>query len=179
MLMTKQATTKLPRVAKDTTANAPLNTAPIALFRRLYQIATAASAEVLASDDLIPLEYGVLLRVHANPGIDQNTLGHLLALDRTTISSVVFKLEKRGLIERGINDDDRRARTLHLTSKGEAIRARLRPGTAAAQERIWSVLSAPERKQLIAMLLRVIEANRAHMRLGAGRRKRSKNKSAP
>jgi DNA-binding MarR family transcriptional regulator len=176
--MTKQTSTKLSRAARDAQANAPLNTAPIALFRRLYQIATAASAEVLASDDLIPLEYGVLLRVHANPGIDQNTLGQLLALDRTTISSVVFKLEKRGLIERGINDEDRRSRTLRLTSKGEAIRARLRPDTAAAQEGIWSILSASERKQLIAMLVRVIDANRAYMRLGAGRRKRSKNKSA-
>jgi DNA-binding MarR family transcriptional regulator len=176
--MTKPASTKLPRVSKDAPANAPLNTAPIALFRRLYQIATAASAEVLANDDMIPLEYGVLLRVHANPGIDQNTLGNLLALDRTTISSVVFKLEKRGVIERGINDDDRRARTLLLTSKGEAIRARLRPAAAAAQERIWSVLSATERKQLITMLVRVVDANQAYMRLGAGRRKRSKNKSA-
>src|SRR5688572_15798487 len=102
----KKVTKRSLPTATGAGANVPLNLAPIALFRRLYQIATAASAEALASDDLIPLEYGVLLRVEANPGIDQNTLGHLLALDRTTISSVVFKLEQRGLIERAINDED-------------------------------------------------------------------------
>lgn len=177
--MIKQTKRKSTGEANGADANTPLHHAPISLFRRLYQIATAASAEVVAAEDLIPLEYGVLLRLHANPGVDQNTLSNLLALDRTTTSSVVFKLEQRGLIERGINDADRRARTLRLTAKGEAIRARLRPDTAAAQERIWSVLSASERKQVIAMLVRVLDANQAYMRLGAGRRKRSKNKSSP
>ncbi len=175
--MSKQAKTKSPRAAHRADANTPLHHAPISLFRRLYQIATAASAEVVEAEDLIPLEYGVLLRLHANPGVDQNTLSNLLALDRTTTSSVVFKLEQRGLIERSVNEADRRARTVHLTAKGEALRARLRPATAAAQERIWSVLSASERKQVIAMLVRVLDANQAHMRLGAGRRKRSKNKT--
>jgi DNA-binding MarR family transcriptional regulator len=155
-----------------------LDNAPIALFRRLYQIATAVSAEVLAPDGLIPLEYGVLLRIHANPGVDQITLAGLLALDRTTISSVLFKLEKRGLVEREVNDVDRRARVLRLTPKGLEIRDRLRPTTRAAQENIWSVLTSTERKQLIEMLQRVMDANRPYMRLGAGRRKRTKTKSA-
>ena len=176
--MTKKANKKALRTTGAASENESLNVAPIALFRRLDQIATAVAAEVVAEDDLTPLEYAVLLRVNANPGLDQNTLGNLLALDRTTISSLVFKLEQRGLIERGINDNDRRARSLQLTPEGEAIRARLRPAGAAAQQRIWSVLSASERKQLIAMLVRVIDANQAYMRLGAGRRKRSKNKSA-
>jgi DNA-binding MarR family transcriptional regulator len=166
---------KSPALEKD--SQSILDNAPISLFRRLYQIATAASAEVLAPDGLIPLEYGVMLRIHANPGVDQITLAGLLALDRTTISSVLFQLEKRGLVEREVNEMDRRARVLRLTPKGLEIRDRLRPRTLAAQENIWSVLTPTERKQLIEMLQRVMEANRHYMRLGAGRRKRRKIKA--
>ncbi|HTO04298.1 MAG TPA: MarR family winged helix-turn-helix transcriptional regulator [Opitutus sp.] len=166
-----------PRESKKNSQSV-LDNAPISLFRRLYQVATAASAEVLAADGLIPLEYGVLLRIHANPGVDQITLAGLLALDRTTTSSVLFKLERRGLVEREINEADRRARVLRLSPKGLEIRDRLRPHTLAAQENIWSVLTSTERKQLIGMLQRVMDANRHYMRLGAGRRKRTKTRMA-
>ena len=46
------------------------------------------------------------------------------------------------------------------------------------RRRILSVLSAAERKALIDMLVRVIEANEAYVRPGAGRRKRSRHPPA-
>jgi DNA-binding MarR family transcriptional regulator len=146
--------------------------APIALARRFYQIATAVTAEVheLEKTGLRHLEFGVMVRVHDTPGLDQNTLAEWMALDRTTISTLVYRLEQQRLIERAVNGADRRARVLRLSPKGTALHDRIRPKTEAAQQRTLAVLSPAERHALIDMLVRVIEANDAYVGPGAGRR---------
>ncbi len=151
---------------------------PIALSRRLYQIAVARAAEVQDGHGIVPLEFAVLIHLNASPGIDQNTLSARLALDRTSTGALVQELEDKGLVTRAVSSTDRRARVLNLTAKGIALHAKLRPKGEAAQADILSVLSAAERKALIDMLVRVIEANEAYVRPGAGRRKRSRRPPA-
>lgn len=146
---------------------------PIALSRRLYQIAVARAAEVQDGHGIVPLEFAVLIHLNASPGIDQNTLSARLALDRTSTGALVQGLESKGLVTRAVSSTDRRARVLDLTAKGVALHAKLRPKGEAAQAEILSVLTATERQALIDMLVRVIEANEAYVRPGAGRRKRA------
>ena len=148
---------------------------PIALSRRLYQIAVARAAEVQDGHGIVPLEFAVLIHLNATPSIDQNTLSARLALDRTSTGALVQGLENKGLVTRVVSSTDRRARVLDLSAKGAALHARLRPKGEAAQADILAVLSATERKALIDMLVRVIEANEAYVRPGAGRRKRSRH----
>src|SRR5215475_6189133 len=126
----------------------------IALGRRFYQIAVAAVAEVHAPVGLIPLEFAVLIHLHDSPGLDQNTLGVRMALDRTSTGSLVFRLEKLGLIERQVNEQDRRARMLRLTAKGLALHEKQRPKARAAQERLLTSLTRRERKSLVALMER-------------------------
>jgi hypothetical protein len=84
---------------------------------------------------------------------------------------MVYRLEQLGLIERSVNGADRRARVLRLSAAGRALHDRQLPKALAAQERILAVLKPAERRALIAMLVRVIEANQSYVRPGAGRRK--------
>ena len=106
------------------------------------------------------------------PDIDQNGLAARLGVDRNTTSLLVDRLEEKGLLERRISPEDRRARLLRLTTRGERLYERLYPGTSAAQQRILDVLKPSERELLIDLLVRVIEGNRSLARPGAGRRKR-------
>jgi DNA-binding MarR family transcriptional regulator len=152
---------------------------PISLGRRFHQIAVAVAAEVHEGTGLVPLEFGVMIHLHETPGLDQNTLAECMALDRTTTSAIVYRLEQQGLIERAVNGNDRRARLLRLSRKGQALHDRQRPKAQAAQDRILSVLTAGERRTLIDMLLRVIEANEAYARPGAGRRRRGGSTPPP
>jgi len=145
---------------------------PIALGRRFYQIAVAAVAEVHEPVGLIPLEFAVLIHLHDAPGIDQNVLSERMALDRTSTGALVFRLEKQGLIERKVNPIDRRAREVRLTSRGLALHNKQRPKARASQERLLEVLKPAERRLLVDMMQRVIEANAQYARPGAGRRKR-------
>jgi MarR family transcriptional regulator, lower aerobic nicotinate degradation pathway regulator len=146
----------------------------IYLGRRFFQVAHAAAAEAHADIGLSPLEFGVLLQLHDRPDVDQNTLAERLALDRTTTSQTVFRLEQRGLIARDVNGSDRRARVLRLTPAGVALHDMHRPKAQAAQVRVLSVLTPAERKQLAEMLTRVIDANQQYLQPGALRPRRAK-----
>jgi DNA-binding MarR family transcriptional regulator len=153
---------------------APVRRIPIALARRFTQICIASLAEVVASADLTPMQYALLPNLRDEPETDQNGLAARLGIDRNSTSVLVQQLVTRGLVERQVSEADRRARLLRLTPKGERIHAKLAPAAVASQQRILEVLAPKERELLIDLLARVIEANRALARPGAGRRKRSR-----
>lgn len=153
----------------------PVRRIPLSLARRFFQICTAAVAEGCAGEGLTPLQGGVLAylnKIDGEPDIDQNGLAARLGIDRASTSQLVDELEAMGLVERRVNDADRRARLLRLTPRGEKLRLRLRPPTYAGQMSVFSVLSARERELLFDLLVRVIESNDKLARPGAGRRKR-------
>ena len=160
------------RRPEPTSPTRPTPRYAIGLARRFYQIVTAVVAEVHEREEtgLRHLEFGVMVRVHDTPGLDQNSLAEWLALDRTTISALVFRLEQQGLVERAVNGDDRRARVLRLTSAGKALHDRVRPKTEIAQKRILSALSPAEQRSFVDMFVRVIDANQPYVGPGAGRR---------
>jgi DNA-binding MarR family transcriptional regulator len=168
---------------KSPTQNAvlPVRRTPISLARRFHQICTAAVAGSLAGEELTPLEVGVLAylnRVTGEPDIDQNGLAARLGVDRSHASLLVEKLVARGLVERRINAENRRALLLRVTPAGEKLYARIRPRAFSAQQRILEVLPTKERALLIDLLARVVEGNRILARPGAGRRKRRSSGSS-
>jgi len=156
----------------------PVRRVAMALARRFNQICVTLSADSVAAANLTPLQFAVLAYLNkkdGQPGIDQNSLAARLGVERSHVSLLVEELGSRGLVERRVNDADRRARILRLTSKGEKIFDRLRDKNAAANERVLDPLSAEERELLFDMLIRVVQQNTAYARPGAGRRKRRPN----
>jgi len=174
-LSTKAGRTSSPG-AKSTSGAPPVLKVPTPLARRFYQICLSMVADSIEETGLMPLQWGVLAylsRITGEPGIDQNNLAARLGVDRNNASLLVEGLVASGLVERNVNSADRRARSLQLTTKGEKLFARLRPKNRVANERILAPLTPHERTLLLDLLVKVIEANWAHARPGAGRRKRS------
>jgi DNA-binding MarR family transcriptional regulator len=158
----------------------PVRRVATALARRFNQICITVSADSVAAADLTPLQFAVLAYLNkrdGQPGIDQNSLAARLGVERSHVSLLVEELGSRGLVERRVNDADRRARILRLTSKGEKIFDQLRNKNAVANERVLDPLTAQERELLFDMLIRVIQQNTAYARPGAGRRKRRPNQA--
>ena len=152
----------------------------MSLSRRFVQICTAAAAETLDADGLTPLESGVLAylsRTGGEPNIDQIGLAARMGVDRSHASLLVDKLVGRGLVDRQINPDNRRAHILSLTPAGEKMYARTRPAFNAGQQKILAVLRPNERDLLLDLLVRVVEGNIVLARPGAGRRKRAASQS--
>jgi DNA-binding MarR family transcriptional regulator len=153
----------------------PVRSAPTALARRFHQICVAMVADSLTAADVTPLQYGAMAYLNGKdgePGIEQNALAARLGVDRSHVTLLVEELAAKGLIERRLNGADRRVRLLHLTPKGERLFARILPANRDANKQILEPLSPHERKLFVDMLIRVIAANGAHARPGAGRRKR-------
>jgi MarR family transcriptional regulator, lower aerobic nicotinate degradation pathway regulator len=167
----KPAAKQPPLVEFDRTVP-PVRRVLIAMARRLFQICTTATAEVLLKQDLTPMEYGVIGYLNGEPDIDQSGLAARLGIDRNHTSLLVDQLERKRLVERRVNGADRRAKLLRLTPRGTALYARLMPTVFAAQSRLIEILSPDEREHLFDLLGRVIEGNKALARPGTGRRKR-------
>jgi DNA-binding MarR family transcriptional regulator len=181
------------RIGRPFTVQFGPNVAPVrrsapALARRFYQMCMSMTADSVASADITSLQYGILSYLNGSdgePGIDQNGLAARLGIDRSHVSLLVEELAVKGLIERRLNGEDRRVRLLHLTPKGEKLHRCLRAANRAATDKILEPLAPHERELFFDMLIRMIAANGALARPGAGRRKRrsqnstSNNKSRP
>jgi MarR family transcriptional regulator, temperature-dependent positive regulator of motility len=144
---------------------------PFPLARRFQQICATVLAEVYGGEELRTPEYTALACLDDFPGIDQRHLARLTGFDRTNVGQIIDELEAKGLVERRVNGDDRRARELRATPRGQKLRRELRPKLLAAQARILAPLTLKEQCQLIDLLARVVEANEIHARPGAGRRR--------
>jgi DNA-binding MarR family transcriptional regulator len=159
-----------------TSGTTPVQPTPSALARRFHLICATVVAETLAEEGLTPLQYAVLAYLYVQPDVDQNGLAARLGIDRASTSQLVDHLETSGLVDRRINGNDRRGRLLRLTARGTKLRERLQPVGRAAEARILMPLSPDERETLIALLVRVVAANEAYARPGAGRRKPGSSK---
>lgn len=149
----------------------PSHRVPAHLARRFNQICLGVTAEILDGEGLTPLLFGVLAAVLEEPGRGQKQVAERMGVDAVNFGQMVDELEGKGLVERKIDLDDRRARKLYVTERGAALRRHLRPSLLAAQERLLAPLSRDERTALLDMLVRVIEANDSYARPGNGRRK--------
>jgi DNA-binding MarR family transcriptional regulator len=96
------------------------------LIRRAQQTHVAVwSREV--DQAVTSVQFGVLSLLAANPGISQRELCDELDLDRSTIATLVARLERHQLIERERDSGDRRRNRLVLTESGQSEYRRLRP----------------------------------------------------
>jgi DNA-binding MarR family transcriptional regulator len=73
----------------------------------------------------------VLFYVRAHPGTTTNALATRLGLTTATISGLVDKLVRAGLVERRQREDDRRVIPLWLTAEGDATAGEIRQGNRA------------------------------------------------
>lgn len=73
-------------------------------------------------------------------------------MHKSTVSRAVSALEKRGLIVRRPNLDDRREEWLALTPKGRAIYEAVAPEALAVEERLLSVLTVQEQRTLTELI---------------------------
>ncbi len=134
-----------------------LDTSPGHYFRRLQQVTTAIFVEKTAGFGVTPVQYVALLAIGSAPGIDQRAMARKAGLDFATAAGVMQRLEKRGLIERGVSERDRRVRLLFLTEAGEELLKRVQSAVATSREQVLLPLPPEERVLLMKLLRRLCE----------------------
>jgi DNA-binding MarR family transcriptional regulator len=105
--------------------------------------------------DFTPGSFGVLTLIRANPGITQVALAAAFGVDKSTMSPVIFRLEKRGLVRREVLPSDRRCHALFFPEAGEATFLAAREVIRAFEERVAARLSKAEQRELGRLLMKL------------------------
>jgi len=78
----------------------------------------------LASVDLSPAQFSVLVVIGANAGLSQAELSATLGIERARLVRMLHRLERRGLTQRLPSSADARRHALRLTREGGRLLAR-------------------------------------------------------
>jgi MarR family transcriptional regulator, 2-MHQ and catechol-resistance regulon repressor len=97
-------------------------------------------------------DFGVLeALLHKGP-MPVNTIGSLVRLTSGSITAAVDRLERKGLVERRNDPEDRRARVVHLTTSGRNLISCAFADHEQAMDKATAGLTAAERAQAAALL---------------------------
>ena len=107
------------------------------------------------ADDLTPMQWAALARVHETGPCSQNQLGRDTAMDVATIKGVVDRLVRRGLIDVKADPTDARRLVITLTPLGQERVAVLTATAAAITADTLAPLSAGEQATLADLLARI------------------------
>ena len=127
-----------------------------------------ALVEKAMSAGLAPLElklphYDILANVYRFPGLTQQDLADRMLVGRSNLSMLLPELERRGLVERRFDAEDRRLRRLRLTADGTALTRKALAVHVALIEDMMQALS-PEECEALGDAMRRIGRHMAEKR---------------
>jgi DNA-binding MarR family transcriptional regulator len=126
-----------------------------ALFTRTSRRLIEAERPLLAARGLSMWGYIALSRLVSGPAPTQLALAGAMRYDKTRLIGLLDELERDGLIARGADPADRRARIVHITPEGRKRHAGALADIRAMEEALLGQLSAAERETLLAVLPRL------------------------
>jgi DNA-binding MarR family transcriptional regulator len=106
----------------------------------------------LASFDIRPAQFSVLVVIEANSGLSQADLAERLGIERARLVRLLDGLEKRGLIRRQPSPLDRRSHALVLTREGQKGLKRMKLLAAEHEANLAKRLGSEKREVLLAVL---------------------------
>ena len=130
---------------------------PAFLLAQLGTHAGLQFAERLKVLDLAPSDAGILRLLRISAGLSQQELSSRLGLHPSRLVAILDNLEKRELLERRPNPEDRRLYSLHLARGGEEVLEKIGKLAREHQEALLASLSREERQMLGTLLLRIAD----------------------
>jgi DNA-binding MarR family transcriptional regulator len=138
----------------------PGDRAPSTLAFLLSQVGIHAArrfSERIAEVDLHPALFRVLNLVDAAEGRSQQAIGEAIEVPPSRMVALVDELEKRDLVERRPDPDDRRVRALYLTPKGRTTLERGREIARTHERELTRGMEPADRKRLTQLLQKIVD----------------------
>ena len=129
-------------------------TAFMAMFRANHQVMSRAFSE----EGSHPAQGGCLIALARNDGLSQRELADRLHLTPPTITAMLQRMEKAGIVVRQPDADDQRLMRVHLTDAGRHLEGEVRNAVATHINRVIGALSEADRSEL-ARLLELMAGN--------------------
>ncbi len=87
----------------------------------------------------------------------QLELSRMICIDKTTLITVLDRLEQRGLVVRTVDPTDRRVRIPRITASGQRVRAKFATARDAAEARALEGVDPEQRTLLLQLLARIAD----------------------
>lgn len=133
-----------------------LNRSPIHLLHRAYQSAAEVFQTEMKVDGLTPRQVAVLVAIGQNEGSSQTRIVDITGVDRSTLTDVIRRLVRKGLLQRRRTKHDARAYALKLTDEGQRLVRTAAPMTKRIDERVLGALPSGHREQFIGSLQTIV-----------------------
>lgn len=117
-------------------------------------------ARRLLEQALAPLGIGAkdfwLLVIAGAGNVSQHEMAERLGLDPSSLVAVIDGMERRGLLQRQRNPNDRRVQWVQRTEEGHRLYALALPLARDAEAQQLAPLSAADRRQLVAAMQKLV-----------------------
>lgn len=125
------------------------------LLAKAHQRLFSRFRSLLAPYGVTPPQFALLAFLWKRDGLSQTELAEKTEIDRTTLSGLIDRLQKQGLVTRSPHPGDRRAYLVKLTAAGRNLETQLTPLAMNLRQQISAKLSAAEYEQLCQLLNRL------------------------
>ena len=102
--------------------------------------------------DITPSQYALLQCLWTQDGLTPSQLAQALRLDTSSITGILGRLEKKGLIDRVYSQEDRRSVQIHLREEGKALWTQVDRVIEDANAKITAGLDEDQYEQLLSSL---------------------------
>lgn len=131
------------------------------LLRRAWYGLNQAFRRRIAHLGVTPDQFTVMRTLLENNGVTQRELTHLISSDPNTVTSLVNRMAKAGLVDRQTHEQDRRANRLRLKPRGKTKYEKARLIAVRLQAEVLSAVPASRREQFLRDLDHLASACRA------------------
>lgn len=122
---------------------------------RAYQAFTDFSSSDTCKLGLSGPEFDVLCTLGNQPGMTFKEIGENTLITKTTLTGVVDRLEKKGMVERRPCPEDRRCIRAVLTDEGDKVFREVFPAHVSHLKERLDTLPADDRSKLVELLQQV------------------------
>ena len=142
----------------DMVENDRLQGSALHLLHRAGQCASDIFQTEMASGDLTPRQFAVLVAVSQNEGLSQTNLVRKTGIDRSTLADIVRRMLRKNLLQRRRTKDDARAYSVKLTEEGWTALRRYEPTVERVDDTVLSALPEDSRQRFLDELSLIVNA---------------------
>ena len=130
---------------------------PYYMFHQVMGLLHHRTHQLLENQGVYPGQPPLLFALHKEDGQSQKELSDNLGVQPATMTMMVKRMTKAGLIERKQDQKDLRISRVYLTKKGKKARERLAIIMGQIEKECFGSLSEEESKQLKVLLAKMKE----------------------
>ena len=127
-------------------------------LRLAHEASFHAIKQRIGETDLLPGRLAVLALIAENPGLTQTALSRVSGRDKSSVTTAIDDLERRGWVIRGRPANDRRSHALALTEAGHDALAAQMQHARQHENDLDRIVGKADRKKFLAILQRIITA---------------------